>query len=72
MVPNLENMVDVVRRYVQVVPVSVLLVYCCAVSHCHGATDPGVPIVLGAVATRLTGCPPCPLYLVMCFIEVIW
>lgn len=38
-------------------------------SHCPGATDPGVQIVLSAVATRLTGCPPCPVCLIMCFNE---
>ena len=54
------------------VPVCVLLVYCCTVLHCLGATNPGVPVVLGAVSTLLTGCRPCPMYLVMCFSEVIW
>ena len=30
-------------------PVFVLIVYCCVFSHCHGATEPGMPIFLDAV-----------------------
>jgi hypothetical protein len=50
--PDLEVIVDVVRRYMKGVPMAVLLVYCCTVSQCHGATDPDMSIVLGVVAGK--------------------
>jgi len=40
----------VVKLYIQRMQISVLFVYCCEVSQCHGTTVPGVSIFLGAIA----------------------
>jgi hypothetical protein len=48
--PTMENIVAVVKLYIQRMQISVLLIYCCAVLQCHRATEPDVTIFLGAVA----------------------
>lgn len=47
---NLQNIVVVIKLYIQRMQISVLFVYCCAISQCAGTTVPGVSIFLGGVA----------------------
>jgi len=44
--PDMENMVDVVRRYIQGMLVFVLYAYCSVVLHCHGEQNMAFPVSL--------------------------
>ena len=48
--PNLDDVADVVRWYIQGMQMFVLVVYWCVVSHCNRASEPDVPIFLGSTA----------------------
>ena len=48
--PSLENMANVITVYIRGVRIFVLAFYCGVVSHCYRASEPDMPIFLGAIA----------------------